>query len=81
MTKYCIKCGKQIPEGRVKAIHSVKTCVQCSNTEKVAGFRVIQGKTEYSQLQIVSQDTYQRLTKAQSRKGQSPGAGVRMGGH
>jgi RNA polymerase-binding transcription factor DksA len=80
MAKFC-KCGKEIPEGRLKALPNATTCVECSTSEKKAGFRIISGKTEYSELQIVSQETFQKLTKAQARKGQSPGAGIRMGGH
>lgn len=74
----CINCGEKIPEGRLKALPKTKVCVKCSTSEKVAGFRLIEGKTEYSALQIVPQETAKRLYKLQERKGQSPGRGVKM---
>jgi len=81
MVKFCKSCGEPIPKGRLKAIPTATTCVNCSSSEKKAGFRIISGKTEYSELQIVSQETYRDLTRKQARKGQSPGAGVKMRGH
>ena len=74
----CIKCGNEIPTGRLKAVPNTKTCVNCSSSERVAGFRVISGKDTYSEIQIVSQDTWQKLTSMQERKGQSPSSGVKF---
>ena len=65
----CIKCHNLIPEARLKALPSAKTCVNCSAIQRVAGFPLITGKTEYSALQIVSQQEAQRLQKMQARKG------------
>lgn len=31
--KKCIKCGEEIPEGRLKAIPNTHTCVNCSNVK------------------------------------------------
>lgn len=67
--KLCISCGKEIPEQRLKALPNSKTCVQCSNTAKVAGFPLITNKTAYSELQIVPQETAQELYLKQDRKG------------
>ena len=55
----CIKCQQPIPELRLKALPGTKTCINCSSSEKVAGFPVITNKTAYSEIQIVSQDTAQ----------------------
>lgn len=74
----CLKCHRPIPEGRLKAIPGVLTCLQCSSTEKVRGFRIITGKTTYTELQLVSTDTYQKLTAKQARIGMSPGRGIWM---
>ena len=49
----CIVCGNEIPEQRLKILPHTKTCVNCSQAERVAGFPVITGKTTYSELQIV----------------------------
>lgn len=81
MAKYCKVCGEEIPQGRLKALPTATTCVNCSTSEKKAGFRLITGKTEYSELQIVDQETFRELTAKQARKGQSPSAGVKMSGH
>jgi hypothetical protein len=66
---YCIKCGNLIPEARLKALPSAKTCVHCSQAQRVAGFPLITGKTEYSALQIVSQADAQQLHKMGARRG------------
>lgn len=65
----CIICEIEIPELRVKALPHVKTCVNCSNTARVAGFPLITSKTSYSELQIVSQETAEELYGKQERKG------------
>lgn len=66
---YCIRCGQPIPEARLKALPTAKTCVQCSQAQRVAGFPIITGKTEYSALQIMSQAEAQRLNKMGERRG------------
>lgn len=66
---YCIKCGQPIPEGRLKVLPTAKTCVHCSQAQRVAGFPLITGKTEYSALQIVSKQEAERLQKMQTRRG------------
>ncbi|QKZ12181.1 TraR/DksA family transcriptional regulator [Spirosoma sp. KUDC1026] len=66
---YCIKCGNPIPEARLKALPTAKTCVHCSQAQRVAGFPMITGKTEYSALQIMSQADAQQLSKMGARRG------------
>ncbi|WP_266368424.1 TraR/DksA C4-type zinc finger protein [Tellurirhabdus rosea] len=66
---YCVKCGNEIPEGRLKALPNTKTCVRCSGAQRVAGFPMITGKTEYSALQLMSQDDARRLQHMQQRRG------------
>lgn len=66
---YCIKCGNLIPEARLKALPTAKTCVHCSAAQRVAGFALITGKTEYSALQLVSQADAQQLHKMGTRRG------------
>lgn len=66
---HCIKCGNLIPEARLKALPGAKTCVNCSQAQRVAGFTLITGKTEYSALQIMSQQDAQRLHQMQARRG------------
>jgi hypothetical protein len=75
--KYCISCGKEIPVQRLQVLPNSKTCVQCSNTGRVAGFPLITNKTSYSELQIVPQETAEELYLKQDRKG-SISAGVQF---
>jgi hypothetical protein len=65
----CINCGIEIPEGRLKAIPGTQTCVSCSDTAKVAGFRVITGKSTYTEMQIVDQKKWIELNMKQQRRG------------
>lgn len=65
----CKNCNKEIHPRRLKALPDTRTCVKCSRVGRVAGFPLITGKTEYSQLQLVDQATYQTLAKQQERKG------------
>lgn len=65
----CIHCGNQIPEARIKALPNAKTCVNCSETGRVYGFAVVSGKTTYSEIQLVSEETAQELYKKQDRTG------------
>lgn len=74
----CINCFNPIPEGRLKCLPNAKTCVQCSNTGKVGCHTVISGKTEYSQIQIVDQETADKLYHMQSRKGFGVANGVKF---
>lgn len=77
--KNCIHCGNEIPEGRLKALKGkTDTCTPCSQTGKVAGHPLITGKTEYSAIQIVDQETAKRLNKIQDRKGYGISEGVKF---
>ena len=72
----CIKCNNEIPELRLKALPTAKTCIACSQTNRVAGFPIISSKTTYSELQIVSQETADTLYAKQERKGSRPSDGM-----
>lgn len=74
----CLKCGEEIPELRLKALPSAKTCIACSSTSRVAGFPIISGKTTYSELQIISQDKAVELHEMQERKGSGLSEGVKF---
>lgn len=78
MSKECVHCGQQIPEGRLKALPKTNTCTPCSQTGKVSGHPLITGKTEYSALQIVDAETSQKLNELQNRKGYGVSEGVKF---
>lgn len=66
--KYCKICGEEIPEGRIKALPNVDTCVEHSGAKKKKGFVVISSKTTYTELDIVEEGTFKVLDKL-DRKG------------
>jgi hypothetical protein len=74
----CVKCQNKIPEARLKALPSAKTCVQCSSTARVGGHTIISGKNTYSEIQIVDQETSERLYQMQSRRGFGVSTGVKF---
>jgi hypothetical protein len=53
MGQLCINCGNEIPAKRIQILQGTKTCVQCSDTSKVAGHAIVAGKTDYNELQII----------------------------
>ncbi len=74
----CIKCQNSIPEARLKAIPSTRTCVNCSEVSRVGCHTIISGKNTYSEIQILDQETAQTLAKMQSRKGFGVATGVKF---
>lgn len=65
----CTICEKGIPALRLIALPGTRTCIKCSQAARVAGFPLISGKTTYSELQIVKQETAEELYGKQERKG------------
>jgi len=53
MTKKCITCNELIPEGRVKALPSTRTCTECSTTTAWYVRNVVAGKTDYMETEII----------------------------
>ncbi|MDX2190934.1 MAG: hypothetical protein SFY32_13830 [Bacteroidota bacterium] len=74
----CMICGEVIPEMRLRILPKTQTCVQCSNTSRVYGHAIISGKTSYSEIQIVSEETAQQLFEQQNRKGSTVAEGVKF---
>lgn len=59
----CLKCGEEIPEGRLKALPTAKTCVDCSKTGKVRSITTLNGEGEdtWNDIVFVSPETYSGL--------------------
>jgi translation initiation factor IF-1 len=74
----CIKCQNQIPDARLKALPNAKTCVQCSDTERIGCHTIISGKNTYSEIQLVDRVTSANLYRMQSRKGFGVSTGVKF---
>lgn len=66
----CDKCSNTIPEARLKALPGVTTCVNCSDTQKVKGFRVVEHKTG-NWVQIVDSKTHKELSRLDHSKGRA----------
>jgi hypothetical protein len=65
--RFCLKCGEEIPAGRLKAIPNATTCVEHSEAEQVAGYMSWDGKTA-PQLNVVSQSEANRIKDLQSKR-------------
>ena len=59
----CKICGEIIPEGRLKALPDTETCVEHSEIKKKLGFKIITGKTTYTELDIVDDEIYEKLNE------------------
>ena len=51
MNKICKKCGKDISEGRLKALPKTEMCVDCSNTNKEKGLKMVPNNGPYTDLE------------------------------
>ena len=65
MNNYC-KCGATVHPVRQK--YGYKTCVSCSNTERVASAPITNHKTG-NEIQIMSQSQAAAIAKSSRRKG------------
>lgn len=52
--KYCKVCGEEIPEGRIKALPEVETCVEHSDVEKEKGLKIVTDEGTYVDLEIAN---------------------------
>ena len=85
MTKYCKECGTPIDPARVSAItrggsyeyNGPWLCIDHASTPPVAAYPVIKGKTEYAELEFMSQEAAMALHNANARSGQGPMAGIK----
>lgn len=53
MSKICISCGEEIHPGRVKALPTAKTCVNCSTTGRKGGVTVQLGEGDHTYNEII----------------------------
>jgi len=63
MSKKCIVCGQIIPEGRLKALPGVQTCVEHSTSSRKKGIvkTVGEGDHTYNDLDIVDEETFRQI--------------------
>ena len=62
MSKICKSCGEEIHPGRLKALPTATTCVECSTTGKKAGVTVMLGEGDhtYNEIVIMEEDQYKK---------------------
>jgi hypothetical protein len=53
MSKLCKSCGEEIHPGRLKALPTATTCVECSTTGKKAGVTVTLGEGDHTYNEII----------------------------
>ena len=53
MIKQCVKCGQDIPEGRLKILPNTKTCVNCSDVNKKGGITIQLGEGDHTYNEII----------------------------
>ena len=63
----CIKCGGEIPKKRQEILPGIKTCVNCSTTNKLVGVPIAIGKGEeiYTDLNILTQESFKEHKRLQ----------------
>ena len=67
----CTKCSCKIPEGRIKALPTTKTCVECSDVERDYVRTIISGKTTYSEVEVIKNKDTKEYLKRLDAKGRT----------
>ena len=52
----CLKCGELIPEGRLKALPTAKTCVNCSSVKKKGIVTLMKGEGDHTWIETIHLD-------------------------
>ena len=65
----CIKCGEIIPEGRLKAIPTAKTCVNCSGVQKKGVVTIMKGEGDHTWIETIhlEHDDYKAYIEAENK--------------
>ncbi len=75
--KNCVKCGEIIPEGRLKALPNVKTCVSCVSTKKYGVVSVINHKTGNEAQIVKDPELAEKINKASKRTNYGVSVGMK----
>jgi len=67
--KHCVKCGSEIPEGRLKALPNAKTCVSCSSMQKKGAVTIMKGEGDHTWIETIHLDheDYIRYMEAEKK--------------
>ena len=65
----CIKCGDVIPEGRLKALPTTKTCVNCSGVQKKGVVTIMKGEGDHTWIETIhlEHEDYKAYIEAENK--------------
>jgi hypothetical protein len=65
----CIKCGDIIPEGRLKALPTAKTCVSCSGVQKKGVVTIMKGEGDHTWIETIhlEHEDYKAYVEAENK--------------
>ena len=65
----CIKCGDIIPEGRLKALPTAKTCVNCSGVQKKGVVTIMKGEGDHTWIETIhlEHEDYKAYVEAENK--------------
>lgn len=65
----CVKCGELIPEGRLKALPGVKTCVNCSGAKMKGAVTVMKGTGDHTWVETIhlDADDYEKYMEEENK--------------
>ena len=68
MSKLCKSCGEEIHPGRLKALPTATTCVECSTTGRKAGVTVTLGEGDhtYNEIIIMEHDDFVKYKEVEA---------------
>jgi len=71
MTKLCVKCGNQIPVGRLEALPNTTTCVTCSSVTAKAGRMVTIGVGEeiHTEIEVLEREAFEAISNLELTRG------------
>lgn len=71
----CVKCGQDMPELRLTK-YGYKSCIKCSNVERVGGVPITNHKTGNT-IQVVPKDVADNIIRLAQRKGYGVCSGMK----
>ena len=65
----CVKCGEMIPEGRLKALPTAKTCVSCSGVQKKGVVTIMKGEGDHTWIETIhlEHEDYKAYIEAENK--------------
>ena len=71
MTKLCVKCGNDIPAGRLEALPNTITCVACSSVTAKAGRMVTYGVGEeiHTEIEVLEREAFEAISSLELTRG------------